>query len=156
ELVRVTASSDNTTWAFVSPTGVFTPPSAGSFQVSAKLPSQNLTSYTVQQVGFKQRPLYSDLAGSDIRVEKSLYLKLSAPLPTDDDSAVEVKNSANLWPANMQFIARNSQLRYSPVIHVNHEGYPIHVKQAGSQVNAPQRAIAGYYCGSLPTLPPQA
>src|SRR6185369_8823454 len=91
-------------------------PSAPQFQVKVNgilIPSD------VQQVGFKRRPLLAPREQGDLRIENALYLKLSQPIP--DDALVEVTNPD--WPAKPRFIAVNKALRYSPVIHVNQEGY---------------------------------
>src|SRR6266498_2796312 len=73
-----------------------------------------------------------------------------------ENTIVEVKNSDHtLWLQNMQFITQFRSLRYGPAIHVNQEGYLINLTEGGNSVPAPQRAIIGYYCGSLSApIPP--
>src|SRR5206468_2236854 len=93
----------------------------------------------VKAVGFKRRALYAPLKHRDLRVANQLYLILATPVP--ENQTVQVENpSHRLWPASAQFIARHDPRRWSPAIHVNQTGY---------LPNAPKKAMAGYYLGSL-------
>ena len=102
----------------------------------------NGQSVAVQSVGFKRRPLYAPLVARDLRIENSIYLQLAAPIA--DNQSVEVKNpDGTLWPATMPFVATTDPLRYSPIIHVNEEGYV---------PSFPKKAMVGYYAGNLGEL----
>jgi hypothetical protein len=146
ELVRITSNPDATEWANFGGS----PPATSAFQVTA-----NGSQIAVQQVGFKRRPMYQSYPDtSDFRVEDSLYLSLASSIA--DNAAVQVNNSASLWPSSMSFTTVQAPLRYGPAIHVNQEGYQVHVSYDGGStlVPAPQKATIGYYCGSL-TAPVQ-
>jgi hypothetical protein len=95
---------------------------------------------TQDGIGFKRRPLYARIHHDDLRIEHSLYLKLANPLANND--LVEVTNSegGDDWPPHLRFIAVNHADRYSPVIHVNQEGY---------LSNGPKKAMVGYYLGDF-------
>lgn len=112
----------------------FTTPPLNAFAVTA-----NGQSIGVTTVGFKRRPFYAPLVGYDLRIDNSLYLRLSSPV--SDNQQVEVKNpDGSLWAGNIQFAAKVDPLRYSPAIHVNQEGY---------MPNYSKKAMAGYYIGNL-------
>ncbi len=131
ELSRITSDTD-TTWDNFAQTV----PGPTQFQVSV-----DGTSATVQGVGFKKHPIYSEFHGSDTRVEKTLYLKLSSAITgTPNSTSVEVTDSpqGSLWQ-NMRFVAPFSSMRYSPAIHINQDGY---------LRNQSKKAKIGYYLGS--------
>jgi hypothetical protein len=141
ELVRVNTKPPNPasvdSWDFVD----------SSFQFIAPLLDQvtvlvNGSSVSVQQAGFRRRPLYAPLKQRDLRIDNSLFLQLATPLA--DNDVVEVLSVDNvLWPADMLFTANVAPFRQSPVIHINQTGYvPIWVK----------KAMVGYYVGSLGEL----
>src|SRR5262249_41673015 len=93
----------------------------------------------VTGIGFKRRPLYAPLVGYDLRIQNSLYLQLGSPV--SDNQTVTVKNSdPSLWIATQVFSTTVDPLRYSPAIHVNHEGY---------MPNFSKKAMVGYYLGNL-------
>ena len=96
----------------------------------------------VSAVGFKRRPLYAPQAVWDLRVANSLYLQLSSPIA--DGQSVQVINDGTLWAKSIPFGAVADPLRYSPAIHVNHEGY---------LPGYPKKAIIGYYLGSMGEMP---
>ncbi|MGI8965077.1 MAG: glycoside hydrolase family 9 protein, partial [Limisphaerales bacterium] len=128
ELVRITVGTDTTTWNFVNP------PGSVNFEVSA-----DGSPVSIQQVGFKRRPLYAPLVPLGLRIENSLYLTLNSPLA--DGASVEVTNpNGQFWPNTMRFTSVKEPLRYSPAIHVNQEGY---------LPNYPKKAMVGYYLGNL-------
>jgi len=143
ELDLVTADT-NSAWDFATNL-----PSASNFQVT-----DNGQACTATVLGFKQWLLYSQYNGSDNRVEKCLYLQLTNSISADDGSVVQVQNSqTNLWPTNMQFVATNSPLRYSPAIHVNQDGYlSTYLDPSTNSINAPKKAKVGYYLGSAGEL----
>jgi hypothetical protein len=150
ELVRIMAGTDNA-WNFQG-----NPPETSMFQVMV-----NGSPVNMQQVGFKRHPLYqSHPDTSDLRVENALYLVLASPLKAND--AVQVQRLGTWspspldWPDGLQFVCQNDPLRYGPAIHVNQEGYPITVAQGTGTAPAPQRAVVGYYCGSLAAPAPAA
>ena len=139
ELTRLNVKQPNTAmpaWNFVNG-GSASLPGAGEFAVTV-----NGQSVAVTAVGFKRRPLYAPLAVRDLRVESTIYLKIAAPVGTDQ--SVVVKNpSGSLWPASMSFAVSANPLRYGPSIHVNQEGYmPLKTK----------KGFVGYYLGSLGEL----
>jgi hypothetical protein len=96
-------------------------------------------------IGFKRRVLYAPLRYHDLRVATEIYLRLSKPLPADATHTVKVTaQHSPLWPPEQVFEATTDPLRYSPVIHVNQEGYvPEYAKLA--QV--------GYFAGTLGEVP---
>lgn len=138
ELVRFVSGSEiDSKWPFANNL-----PLTNEFQVFV-----NYTPYGVQRVGFKQRPYYWAYAGNDSRVEKSLYLQLATKIPDVENSTYVLVTGNRL--ENLQFKASYGGLRYSPAIHVNQEGYPAQIDRGGTIVAAPQKAVVGYYCGSL-------
>ncbi len=121
-------------WNFVDGSGNASLPAASSFTVTV-----NGQPATVQSVGFKRRPLYAPLALRDLRVESTIYLKISTAVGSGQ--SVEVKNPGNsLWPSSMSFATTANPLRYGPSLHVNQEGYI-----PGRQ----KKAFVGYYLGNL-------
>ena len=140
ELTLITTKDQNaavTEWNFVSASGALSLPAPSAFTVSA-----GSVTIPVQAVGFKRRVLYAPLKTRDLRIANHLYLRLSSSV--SDNATVEVYNPAgNLWGASKQFITQVNPLRYSPAIHVNHEGYmPGYAK----------KAMVGYYLGSMGEL----
>ncbi|MEO5803089.1 MAG: glycoside hydrolase family 9 protein [Verrucomicrobiota bacterium] len=121
-------------WDFVGKDSHFNAPSLDQFIVTA-----GGKTIAVKKVGFKRRPIYAPLKKRDLRIGNYLYLQLASQL-TDGD-LIEVKNpGAKLWPLKMRFMAKADPFRWSPVIHVNQEGYiPAFVK----------KAMVGYYLGSM-------
>lgn len=131
-----TAEPDSTPrdWNFVSGESELKLPDVSRFEVLA-----NGNKIAVQGLGYKRRPLYAPLKKHDLRIGNYIYLQLAAPIP--DGAFVVVRNPANdLWQNQKRYQAFADPLRWSPVIHVNQEGY------------APQfakRAMVGYYLGNL-------
>jgi hypothetical protein len=83
--------------------------------------------------------LYAPLRRRDLRIGNYLYLELSDTI--GDHQIVVVQNPGHdLWPATVQFSARNDPLRFSPALHVNQTGY---------LPDFPKKAMIGYYLGSL-------
>jgi len=123
-----------TTWNLVDANYQFQAPLTSDFLVTA-----NGQAVVIQSVlGFKRRPLYAPYWHRDLRIQNSLYLKLSRAVL--DDQVVEVKNpTGTLWTTNIQYIATVDPERYSPLIHVNQEGY---------LPTLPKKALVGYYLGS--------
>jgi Glycosyl hydrolase family 9/Cellulase N-terminal ig-like domain len=123
-----------TNWDLVNSASKFVAPSRQAFGVTA-----DGQSVPVIGVGFKRRPLYAPIAGYDLRIENSLYLQLGTPI--HDNQQVQVSDSdGKLWPASTPFAATADPVRYSPLIHVNQEGY---------MPNYPKLAMVGGYAGSL-------
>jgi hypothetical protein len=121
-------------WDFVDANFQLHAPGLSEFAVKV-----NGQSVTVQAVGFKRRPAYAPNYVRDLRIENCLYLKLATPIA--DNQIVEVKNpSGTLWPASKQFLATADPLRFSPVIHVNQEGYVPSFQK---------KAMIGGYIGSF-------
>jgi hypothetical protein len=121
-------------WAFVDSSGHGQLPSASEFAVTAD--GQPLA---VQAVGFKRRPLYAPLAQRDLRIDSCLYLQLASPI--SGSATVTVANpDGTLWGSDVQYTVAVDPARYSPVIHVNQEGYVS---------SWPKKAMVGYYLGSL-------
>lgn len=125
-------------WDFVDDNGKLQLPPAGDFQVLS-----NGKAVSVAAVGFKRRPLYAPLARRDLRIGNYLYLQLATPLNAGD--AVEVKSAH--WPATLRFMARFATTRWSPAIHANQVSY---------DPGLTQRAVVGYYLGSLGEMPIEA
>ena len=124
-------------WDFINPSGTLQAPAVSRLAVTV-----NGQSVAVQSVGFKRRPLYAPLVARDLRIENSIYLQLAAPIA--DNQSVEVRNpDGGLWPATMPFAATADPLRFSPMIHVNEEGYV---------PSFPKKAMVGYYAGDLGEL----
>ena len=124
-------------WDFVDPTGRCLTPPPDSFNVIAD--GQTIS---VLCVGFKRRVISAALLTSDMRVENSLYLQLARPL-TENQSVVVTDDSGLLKHSGESFAVTLNPLRYSPVIHVNQEGYA---------PNSPKKARIGYYLGNLGEL----
>jgi hypothetical protein len=93
----------------------------------------------VQAGGFKRRPLYAPLVQRDLRIDNCLYLKLATPVANNQTVTV-VNPSGLLWGASTVFSQKADPLRFSPVIHVNQEGYV---------PSFPKKAQIGYYLGSM-------
>ena len=121
-------------WDFVDAHGQARLPAAGDLVVSAdEHPIQ------IKRMGFKRRVLYAPFRQRDLRIGNYLYLELSEAI--GDNLTVVVQNPGHdLWPAALQFSARNDPLRFSPVFHVNQTGY---------LPDFPKEAMIGYYLGSL-------
>ena len=141
ELVRVNTKQPNParvdSWDWVNDLGAFVPPDLSSIRVIV-----NGQTNTVTGVGFKRRPAYAPLWPWDLRIANHLYLQLSIPIPTGQ--SVQVINNGTLWPATMLFTATSDPLRYTPAIHVNHEGYA---------PGFPKKAMVGYFLGNLGEMP---
>jgi hypothetical protein len=98
---------------------------------------------SIRRVGFKRRVAYAPLSHRDLRIGNYLILELASPVA--DDARVQVTNpSEALWPHETRFEQTASPMRFSPVIHVNQEGY---------MPSLPKIAMIGYYLGSLGELP---
>jgi hypothetical protein len=98
----------------------------------------------VAAIGFKRRVAYAPLKRRDLRVGNYVYLQFAEPLDASRPHTITVKNAASqLWPADAVFRATSDPLRYSPVIHVNQEGYA---------TKFPKIAMVGYYTGNLGEL----
>ena len=123
-----------TRWNFVDAQFHYQAPSNSEFVVQA-----GDKVIAVQDTGFKRRPVYAPLKRRDLRIGNYLYLQLAEPIATN--VRVSVNNpSAHLWASTQSFIATNTPLRASAVIHVDEEGYmPAFTK----------KAMVGYYLGSL-------
>jgi hypothetical protein len=138
ELTLVTAKLLNPApiaqWDFVDARGKARLPAAGEFAVSA-----NGHPIQINRIGFKRRVLYAPFRQRDLRVGNYLYLELSESIG-DDLTVVVLNPGHDLWPATVQFSARNDRLRYSPALHVNQTGY---------MPDFPKVAMIGYYLGSL-------
>lgn len=113
-------------------------------QLKLPLPEQFVVSagrktLAVKKVGFKRRPIYAPLKTRDLRIGNYLYLELADAVA--EGSSVEVKNpDGKLWSPKTEFIASADPMRWSPVIHVNEEGYlPEFTKTA----------MVGFFLGSL-------
>jgi hypothetical protein len=127
ELVLITASGDST-WQNYD----VNPPSPNGFSVMA-----GGSSVTVQQVGYKRRPLYESYPNtSDLRIEKTVYLILQTAVQDN----VQVQVTGSPVPTGVQFIAHSTPLRYGAAIHVNQDGY---------LASFSKKAKIGYYLGSL-------
>jgi hypothetical protein len=132
-----------TNWNFVNPgNNTLSAPAASSFSVTV-----NGSQIGIQSIGFKRRPISAPLYENgqdvyDLRIGNYLYLQLSTPIA--NNAVVQVSNTdGTLWGTGVQYVATNSPMRITPVIHVNQEGYmPGYSKWA--QV--------GYYLGSMGEL----
>ena len=121
-------------WNFVDAKGQARLPEPGEFAVSA-----NGHVIEIKRIGFKRRVLYAPFRQRDLRIANYLYLELSEAI--GENQMVVVQNPGHdLWPATLQFSARNDRLRFSPVLHVNQTGY---------LPDFPKEAMIGYYLGSL-------
>jgi len=127
-------------WNFIQDSGAASLPAVSEFQVLVDgLP------VSVQSVGFKRRIIYAPLGPRDVRIGNHLYLQLASPVETG--ARVEVQNlSRTLWGVEKEFTAAADLMRWSPVIHLNQEGYLPTLQK---------RAFVGFYAGSLgeATLP---
>ncbi|MBA4150223.1 MAG: glycoside hydrolase family 9 protein [Verrucomicrobia bacterium] len=122
-------------WDFVTDNS-FVPPDKAEFQVSA-----DGKKISIESIGFKRRPIYAPLKSRDLRIGNYLYLKLAEPIP--EMQTIVVKNSSGrLWKDKV-FAATADPLRWSPVVHVNQEGYV---------PGFPKKAMVGYYLGSMGEL----
>ncbi len=121
-------------WNFVTTNFIFRPPKLSEFVVTS-----NEKKIAVTNIGFKRRPLYAPLKTRDLRIGNWIYLQLATPI--SDGDKVEVKNpGGQLWKNERRFTAVADPLRWSPVIHVNQEGY---------SPALPKKAMIGFYLGSL-------
>lgn len=138
ELTLITTAAEGgkvSEWDFVKD-NTFHPPDPSEFRVLA-----GETELPVAEIGFKRRPIYAPLKQRDLRIGNSLYLKLSEPVT--DKAIVRVLNpGGHLWKGKT-FSATADPFRWSPVIHVNQEGYV---------PGFPKKAMVGYYLGSLGEL----
>ncbi len=93
----------------------------------------------VNAVGTKRRVLYAPLARRDLRVATTYYLRLATRI--EPDAAIEVRlASAAAGQPLLSLKTSFDPLRFSPVIHVNQEGYlPL----------LPKKVMLGYYLGDL-------
>ncbi len=122
------------TWDFVDSSYKFQAPNTSDLRVLV-----NGNQVSIQTIGFRRRPFYAPLVTRDLRIENCLFLQLANPIA--DGQRVEVKNpTANLWPSSKTFAATAEPNRFSPVIHVNQEGYV---------PSFPKKAMVGYYLGNL-------
>ncbi len=142
ELMTITTKDPDparvTSWNLVDSNYLLQTPAAQNFLVTVD--GQPVAIQAV--LGFKRRPLYAPFAQRDLRIENSLYLKISRSIL--DNQTVEVKNpAATLWGTNDQYLAISDPLRYSPAIHVNQEGY---------LPALPKKAVVGYYLGNAGEL----
>ena len=138
ELTLITTKSPDpapvTEWDLVTANKTFRQPPTSEFAVTVDGKKVDVTA-----IGFKRRPIYAPLKSRDLRIGNWLYLKLSKPIA--DGEKAEVKNpSGKLWKQDRQFIATADPLRWSPVIHVNQEGY---------SPALPKKAMVGFYLGSF-------
>ena len=142
ELVYINTKSPDParvqTWDLVDASYQFQSPALQDFLVTA-----DGQSIAVQSIaGFKRRPLYAPVADRDLRIQNCLYLQLSKSVL--DNQVVEVKNpTATLWASTVQYLTTADPLRYSPVLHVNQEGY---------LPSLPKKAAVGYYLGNAGEL----
>ncbi|PTX92705.1 glycoside hydrolase family 9 protein [Opitutus sp. ER46] len=121
-------------WNFVDASGNLNAPATSQFAVTS-----NGQAISVSSVGFRRRAAYAQLNVRDLRVEASLFLKLSAPIT--EGQTVEVKNPGNaLWGSAFTFSSKAEALRFNPAIHVNQEGYV---------PGFSKKAMVGYYLGNL-------
>jgi hypothetical protein len=143
ELTLITTKAPDpappTVWNFVDSNYNLQLPPASDFDVRI-----GTNAAAISAIGFKRRPLYAPLKVRDLRIENSLYLRLSAPIP--DGQTVVVKNPpGNLWSERTtHFTASTDPFRFNPAIHVNQTGY---------LPQGPKKAMVGYYLGSLGELP---
>jgi hypothetical protein len=125
-------------WNFVDAQSRLQSPPPSAFLVK----SDNRT-LPVQAVGFRRRALYAPLKRRDLRLGNYLYLQLASPVA--DGETVQVQNPAqDLWSKDQSFSAVANPDRWSPVLHVNQEGY---------LPDYPKKAMLGYYLGSLGEMP---
>ena len=126
------------TWDWVNSSYQFQAPSPTNFQVlvgGQPVPLQSV-------LGFKRRPLYAPLVQRDLRIQNAVYLRVTQAIL--DTQTVEVRNPAgNLWASDVKYFTTADPQRYSPVIHVNQEGY---------LPTLPKKAEVGYYLGSAGEL----
>ncbi len=138
ELVHINTKQPDpaavTDWNFVDSNSNFQSPSPSQITVTV-----NGQSVPVQSVGFKRRLLYANENNYDIRIENCLYLQLSGTI-TNNQNVVVQNPDGTLWPSSAQFTNSANPLRFSPVIHVNQEGYV---------PSLPKQAMVGYYLGSM-------
>jgi hypothetical protein len=121
-------------WNFVDADGNFAAPDPTQFQVLV-----DGAPVSVQEIGFKRRPLYAPLAYRDLRVDNSLYLKLASSIQINQSVVVQNPDQT-LWAPSTVFQAAMDPLRFSPAIHVNQEGYV---------PGFSKKAMVGLYLGSL-------
>ncbi len=142
ELKLITTKAPGATtvsaWDFVDASGKFIAPATSKFTVLV-----GGKAVTVNSVGFKRRVASAPLVNYDLRVENSLYLQLASPIT--GEQLVQVTNpDKTLWAPDQTFSALTETRRYSPVIHVNQEGYV---------PSMPKKAMVGYYLGNLGEMP---
>lgn len=90
----------------------------------------------VRAVGYRRRARYAPDRRDDLRVACVLYLQLARDVPRG--GRVRVRSELGDWRATA------SPLRWSPVVHANHEGYA---------PDGPKVAIVGAWLGTLGELP---
>lgn len=124
-------------WNFVNAQFHFDTPPASDFAVRA-----GARTIGVREIGFRRRAVYAPIKKRDLRLGNYLYLRLASPIA--EGEAVTVENpSHDLWKADQVFTRQAASNRWSPAIHVNQEGY---------MPGYPEKAMIGYYLGSLGEL----
>ena len=99
----------------------------------------------IAAVGSKRRVAYAPLARRDLRIATQFYIRVAHDIALEDaGQLVEVRDAGQ--PAGNPSKAATAAcdpLRYSPVIHVNQEGYVPAL---------PKKAMIGYYLGDMGEL----
>ena len=115
-------------------------PTSGAVSPSQFSVTVNGKPVAVQSIGFKRRPLYANVNTYDLRIENCLVSAIWRVTIADNQSVVVQNPDGTLWASSVQFTNSANPLRFSPVIHVNQEGYV---------PSLPKQAMVGYYLGNL-------
>jgi hypothetical protein len=130
--------SDNPVWnGDWTYTKSFTAPDGSLFPITV-----NGTVYNATVLGAKRRTRYANYAGTDLRIENSLYLQYGVNL--NGQAATIADNTRGIAALNVV----TDPYRISPAIHVNQEGYPVSLTLEPSGTPSPKRARIGYYMGN--------
>jgi hypothetical protein len=128
-------------WDFVNSSGVYNPPGYNNFVV--KVGGSQVLLDTSSPAGFKRRGLYAPFAGpdypNDLRLQNCLTIKLQNALTDNQVVEVDMTDPTRSGSPTLVFVTTNTPLRYSPAIHVSHEGY---------MSQYVKKAEVGYYLGT--------
>ncbi|MDB6029097.1 MAG: non-processive endocellulase, partial [Verrucomicrobiales bacterium] len=123
-------------WNFVDGAYKFHAPPASDFSIKS-----GTNRIAVKEIGFKRRPVYAPLKERDLRIGNYLYLRLTRALAENEEIQLESPNPKAL--PNGRVTLKADPRRWTPVIHVNQEGY---------LPKDSKKAFLGHFLGSMGEL----